>query len=183
MGITLGWVAFLLAGVTDASPAERNAAQISYTVRMVEAEGVGWRASVMSQLKPVTRQGAATVWTLPKSTTKRLIHEICKSPAGVVVQAPRVTTLSGVAATIQVRQNRKFVTQVAWNGEETAPEETPESLRVGWHTTMVGRKLDQGMLVKIVFEDTEIRGIHQVKLASSSAATMMTTGVLKSEQL
>ena len=72
----------LLAGATGAPPAEQNAAPISYTVRMVEAEGVGWRESVMSQLKPVTRQGAATVWTLPKSASKSLIQEIAKSPVG-----------------------------------------------------------------------------------------------------
>ena len=42
MGISIGWVALLL-GVTGAQPADKNAAQITYTVRMIEAEGVGWR--------------------------------------------------------------------------------------------------------------------------------------------
>jgi hypothetical protein len=172
MGITLGWIALLLAGATGAPPAEKHAVPISYTVRMVEAEGVGWRSEVMSQLKPVTRQGASTVWTLPRGASKSLIQVISKAPSGVVVQAPRVMALSGVPATIQVRQNRKFVTQVAWDGDEAAPKGTPEDVRVGWHTTIVGRKLDQGILVKIVFEDTEIRGVHQVTLAGPSAAMM-----------
>ena len=85
MGITLGWVALLLAGATGAPPEEKNTAPISYTVKMVEADGVGWRASAMSQLKPVTRQGAATVWTLPKSASKNLIQEI-KNSASIPIQ-------------------------------------------------------------------------------------------------
>ncbi len=171
MGITLGWIALLLVGAPGAPPAEHNAAPICYTVKMVEAEGVGWRASAMSHLRPVARQGAATVWTLPKGATKSLIHEISKKPSGVVVQSPRLVALSGMPAAIQIRQNRKFVTQVAWDGDEAAPKGSPEEVRVGWHSTIVGRKLDQGILVKIVFEDTEIRGVYNVPIARLSEAS------------
>jgi hypothetical protein len=164
MGIALGWVAFFAAGVTAAAPAERNAPQITYTVMMVEAEGVGWREAAFARLKPVTRQGAATVWTLPKTASTSLLKQMAKSSPGTLVQAPRVTALSGVPATIQVRGNRSFVTQVVWNGAERAAEASHEEVRVGWHTTLVGRKLDQGIFVKMVLEDTEIRGVHKVKL-------------------
>src|SRR5262249_16807871 len=99
-----------------------------------------------------------------KSAEKSIIQEITKSSANKIVQAPRVTAFSGVPATIQVRANRTFVTQVAWNGDENAASPTSEGVRVGWHTTLVGRKLDQGILVKMVFEDTEIRGVHKVSL-------------------
>ncbi len=180
MGITLGWVVLLLAGAAGAPPAEKTAAPISYTVKMVEADGVGWRASAMSHLRPVTRQGAATVWTLPRSAARSVMAEIAKNSAVAVVQGPRVTAFSGVPATIQVRENRKFVTQVAWNGDESTSQGSPEQVRVGWHTTIVGRKLDQGILVQIVFEDTEIRGVHKVSLAApgerkkvSSAGAML----------
>ncbi len=184
MGITLGWVALVLAGATGAQPAEKNAAQISYTVKMVEAEGIGWRASVMSQLKPVTRQGSATVWTVPAEACKTLIREVGKNPAGVVEQAPRVTAFSGMPAAIQVRTNRKFVTQVSWTGEDATAHGTPEDLRVGWHTTLVGRKLDQGILVKMVFEDTEIRAVHQMPIDSLSHGKSVdspTSGVMHSQ--
>ena len=118
MGISLGWVVFFAAGVTAAPPAERNAAPIAYTIKMVEANGVGWREAVFTRLKPVTRQGAATVWTLPKTTTTSLLEQMSKSRPGTLVQAPSVTALSGVPATIQVRGNRKFVTLVAWNSDD-----------------------------------------------------------------
>ena len=188
MGISLGWVALLLAGTAGAPPADKPAAPILYSVKMVEAEGVGWRSSVMSQLKPVAHQGAATVWTLPRNASKAVIQQISKSPAGAVVQGPHAMALGGMPATIQFRQTRKFVTQVAWKGEETAQKTEPEDVRVGWHTTMVGRKLDQGILVKIVFEDTEIRAVHQVMLDGPSDAKGMksalsNTGKLGGEEI
>ncbi|MFI5457025.1 MAG: hypothetical protein ACHRXM_16390 [Isosphaerales bacterium] len=168
MGFALGWIAVALAGVGAAPPAERWQEQIRYTVRVVEAEGVGWREAVFTRLKPVTRQGAATVWTLSHDATKRLVDEICKNPAAHVLQAPKVTAFGGATATFFCRRNEQLITQVGWNGDEAAPEGASEAVRVGWHTTMVGRKLDQGILVKLVFEDTEIRAIHRVKLNRSS---------------
>ena len=48
MGVALGWVAFALAGVASAPSAEHAKAQITYTVRMVETDGVGWREKVCS---------------------------------------------------------------------------------------------------------------------------------------
>ena len=90
MGIALGWVALLVTGVVGAPTAERDTAQISYTVRMVEANGVGWRGAVLPQLKPVARQGAATIWTLPKSASKSLIETLTANHSGPVVQGPRV---------------------------------------------------------------------------------------------
>jgi hypothetical protein len=173
MGISLGLIVFFAAGVTAAPPADRNAAQISYTVRMLEAEGVGWRSAVMSHMKPVARQGSATVWTLPKRASTILIQEVGKNPSAMI-RASRVTTLSGMPATIQARQNRKFVTLASWNSGEAPQHGTPEVVRVGWHATLVGRKLDQGILVKIVLEDTEIRGVHRVDANLPAKARLAT---------
>jgi len=164
MGVGLGWIVLALAGVAGAPPAERRAAPITYTVRVVEAEGLGWREAVFTRLKPVTRQGAATIWTAPRDVTAQLLAQVGKSPAGRILQGPKVTSLSGDPVHITTRANRKLVTQVAWDGADRAPEGASEAVRSGWHTTMAGRKLDQGILVKLVFEDTEIRAIHRLKL-------------------
>jgi hypothetical protein len=170
MGISLGWVVFFAAGAIAAPPAEPNATQISYNITMVEANGVGWRETVFNRLKPVARQGAATVWTLPKNAGNSLIQQITKGFSGRVLQSPRIKALAGVPATVQVRENRTFVTQVAWNGDEAPATGSLEAIRVGWHTTLVGRKLDQGILVKMVIEDTEIRGVHKVYLNADEQA-------------
>ena len=57
-----------------------------------------------------------------------------------------------------------MVTQAAWSGRDPGGEIAPENMRIGWHTTMVGRKLDQGILVQVVFEDTVVRAVHHVKV-------------------
>jgi len=134
----------------------------------VEAEGLGWREAVFTRLKPVTRQGAATVWTVPRDATTRLLEQVTKNPSGTVVQTPKITAFSGVAASVHFRSNRKLVTRVAWKGDDYAPEAAAEDVRVGWHTTMVGRKLDQGILVQIVLEDTQIRAVHHLNLPSDT---------------
>ena len=168
MGVALGWVAFALAGVASAPSAEHAKTQITYHVRMVETQGVGWREGVFARLNPVTRQGAATVWTVPRDATKQLLDDFSRCRDSKVLQAPKVTAFSGEPATMHVRSNRALVTQVAWNGQEPAAEAAPEQLRVGWHTTIVGRKLDQGILVQVVFEDTVLRAVHHFMVDRSS---------------
>src|SRR5437763_15672369 len=73
MAVALGWSALALAGVVGAPRAERGDAEIGYTVRFVETEGLGWRAAVFTRLAPVTRQGAATVCTAPRGVPQRLL--------------------------------------------------------------------------------------------------------------
>ena len=169
MGVTLGWVALALAALGITPQSEREKPPITYTVRMVEADGVGWREAVFDCLKPVTRQRSATVWTLPLDASTRLLTEVTKSPAARVVEAPKVTSKSGSPATIHCRSNRPLVIQTGWNNDESPPASTPENIRVGWHTTMVGRKLDQGILVQLVFEDTVVRTVHHVSVRRSVA--------------
>ena len=182
MGVALGWVAFALAGVAAAPHPGRQTEPITYTVRYVEAEGLGWRGTVFTRLKPVSCQGAATVWTVPRDATTRLLEQVTKNPAGTVVQAPKVTAFSGAAASVHFRSNRKLVTRVAWRGDDHAPVAAAEDLRVGWHTTMVGRKLDQGILVQIVLEDTQIRAVHHLNFPASSEPTCPTTQTSKSSE-
>ncbi len=174
MGYALGWVAVALAGVAAAPMTERTKAQINYTVRMVEAQGVDWREGVYSRLKPVTRQGSATVWTVPRDAAKHLLEDFSKSGGVKVLQAPTVTQWSGVPATIQHRRNRPVVVQAAWTGQDSATGTASENIRVGWHTTMVGRKLDQGILVQVVFEDTVIRAVHHVNVNRPAEHTCAT---------
>jgi hypothetical protein len=167
MGVALGWVALALAGLGAGPHADRDQTQVTYTVRMVEADGLGWREAVFTSLKPVARQGSATIWTAPRETMTKLLENVAKAPATKILQAPRVTAFSGAPATIQCRENRPLVTQVAWNGTTTTGDGATEKLRVGWHTTLIGRKLDQGILAQVVFEDTAISAVHHVSVSVS----------------
>jgi len=167
MGIALGWVVFALAGVAAAPPTDRNDTQISYTVQYMETGGLGWREAVFTQLKPVARQGGATVWTAPQAVANRVLTEVTKNPAGRILQTPKVVAFNGAPVHILSRSNRQLVTQVSWSAEDQAAEPTAEKVRTGWLATMVGRRLDQGVLVQLVFEDTEISAIHNVKISES----------------
>ena len=131
MGVALGWIAFALAGIAASPHPGRPADEITYTVRYVEAEGVGWREGVIGRLKPVARQGAATIWTLQSTRSGRVLDQVLKNPAGRMLQAPKVTAKRGSVASVHSRSNRTLVTQVAWNG--VGPAGT-ENVRVGWHT-------------------------------------------------
>ena len=79
MGVALGWLAFALTGVAAAPPSDRENVEITYTVRMVETEGLGSREGVLPRLKPVTRQGAATIWTLPKDAVAHPVERSLQS--------------------------------------------------------------------------------------------------------
>jgi hypothetical protein len=167
MGVALGWVVFALAGVAAAPPTDRNNCEIIYTVQYIEADGLGWREAALTHLRPVARQGAATVWTAPQSVASRMVAEVTKSKAGKILQTPKVTAANGAPVHIAARSNRQLVTQVSWSGEDRRAAPTGEKVRTGWLATMVGRRLDQGVLVQLVLEDTEISAIHNLKIADS----------------
>ena len=80
MGVALGWISLALA-VVGAPDSGRGGVPIKYTVRFMEVEGLGWRDAVFTRLTPVTRQGAATVWTAPADVAKRMVASAAKSPS------------------------------------------------------------------------------------------------------
>jgi hypothetical protein len=167
MGSALGWLLIALAGTAAAPPADQNHGEITYTVQYIETQGLSWRQAMVTQLKPVARQGAATIWTAPQAAAKRLVNQVTEGHAGKILQTPKVTALNGGSVHISSRSDRSLVTQVAWGGEDHDAEPTVEKVRAGWMTTMVGRTLDQGILVQLVFEDTQIPAVHNVKVPES----------------
>jgi hypothetical protein len=165
MGVALGWIVFAVAGVAAVPPTDRTNTEITYTVQYVETEGLGWREAMLTQLKPVARQGGATIWTAPQAVAKRFLTHVTETRSGKIFQAPKVTAPNGGPVHITSRSDRRLVTQVAWSGDDHEAEPTVEKVRTGWLATMVGRRLDQGVLVQLVLEDTEISAVHDVKIS------------------
>ncbi len=162
MGVALGWMALALAAVAGAPDAGRGGVPIKYTVRFMEVEGLGWREAVFARLTPVTRQGSATVWTAPHDVANRLVEQAKKSPTARILQAPKVIAWSGATAHIIARTNQELVTQAAWNVDENSVQTKPETVRTGSTTTLMGRKLDQGVLVQMVLQDTQVLAVHRI---------------------
>jgi hypothetical protein len=146
------------------SPDRSEGPAISYRVRVVEMEGLGWRETWLGKMSHVSRRGSATVWTAPRHASDAIFGRASK----VVTTLPKVTSHANTAAHLTSRKNRSLVTQVSWS--EDAPKMTSESIREGFATTIAGRKLDQGVLVQVVIDDTDIRSIHEVKLDSRMEA-------------
>jgi hypothetical protein len=170
MSITLGLIALSLLGAEG--PPNRDAPEIAYNVRVLNMNGLEWRGALFSQLRPVACRGGSTVWTTSRETAQKLAD---RDPKGLT--APRVTTASQSVAHLFQRTNRKVssglnrladgpfdhATQVAY---------TPsyEQVREGWAITLTGRKIDQGVLVCAVLEDTRIAAVHQVALTENVVA-------------
>jgi hypothetical protein len=156
-----------LAAVAAAPEAGRGGAPIKYTVRFVEADGLGWRDALYTRLTSVTRQGSATVWTAPSDVARRLHTHAMKTASARIMQAPTVIAWPGAPAHVTMQASRQLVTQVAWNGDDRPVEAKPETVRTGSAATMAGREIDQGILVQMVLQDTQIIAVHRVGLGGS----------------
>jgi hypothetical protein len=165
MRVAIGLLALSLLGADAPSPP--GAPNITFDLRVLEMNGVDWRAAVYPQLQCVTRQGNATVWTAPAEVVKRL-----QEKAGRVVASPKLRAATGSPAHITDRTSRAFVSGYVRYADGPvnhasyvgyAPQ--VESTREGMAATVTGRKLDQGVLAQIVLEDSRVTAVHTVGLS------------------
>ena len=135
-------------------------------------DGPGWRETLYSQLRPVARRGTATVWTADRDAFVPL-----NGRAVSVVQAPQVIARSGGMAHLSMKKTRKVATDLTRHADgpfdhATRVAYTPEyeDLREGFHATVTGRKLDQGVLARVVLDDSRVVAVHQVTLTEAIEA-------------
>jgi hypothetical protein len=172
MSCALGWLAVALAGLAGASQPGADGPSITYEFKVMEVRGLQWRASAGTGLKPVTSRGGVTIWTASRDFLKSLPEGTLQATLG----APRVLAYSQAVAHITTRKNHPFVTQVACRGDGTGPTSTTETVREGMAATMAGRCIDQGVLVQLVIEDTDVRSIHTVDVPLPAASASPNAG-------
>jgi hypothetical protein len=172
MRIALGLLAVSLLGAGGSSETAPSPQTLSYQIRLVDVRGVGWRADVHSQMEAVTRQGGATVWTVPKEAAARLLKTASGDPKTTVLMAPKVTAFAGQPAHVSTRTNRAYVADVERHADGpvnhasyVAYSPKYETAREGLTATVSGRKLDQGVLAQVVLEDTRVNSLHVVRLS------------------
>src|SRR5206468_2555822 len=133
-------------------------AAIQYQVRVLEMDGLGWRESLYSRLRPVAHQGSTTVWTAGRDLTRALADRAVR-----VVTGPRVVAPSEVTAQVAQSSIRKVASR--WTRHADGPIDraitvayTPdlEELRDGYQLTVSGRKIDQGILARMVVDETRV---------------------------
>ncbi len=156
------------------APNDMVDSNIMYETWVVEMDGLGWRETMGHDLQLVTRQGGATVWTAPEGVVKPLLDKMAESSKDRLLRAPRVTARSQHVATISTNETRKLATKLTRHADgpvncASAVAYTPdyEEVHTGFRVTMSGRKLDQGVLAKLVAEDTRIAAIHKVKVCET----------------
>jgi hypothetical protein len=179
MGVALGLIAIALAGAAGEPRDGGDKGQIRYTVRFIETEGMCWREAVFTRLTPVTRQGGATVWTAPGNVKQRLLQQALQDRDSRPIQTPEIHAWSGSPVHFSIHNSRSLVTQVAWDGDDRPEPGKRETVRTGPVGTMTGRKIDQGILVQLVLQDTEVRAVHHANINGpgehpSQAATTIT---------
>ena len=87
----------------------------------------------------------------------------------------RVVAPTMTPAHVTTRKNHPFVTQAAWVDESKDLRIKYENVRSGMAATVAGRKLDQGVLVQLVLEDTDIRSVHNVNVNFSGRSDLQAT--------
>jgi hypothetical protein len=161
MRVAFGLLAVSMAGADAPSPTA-----LTYQVRVVEMNGLGWRGAVYPQLQPVTRQGGAAVWTAPRAVVPVLLNQ-----GGRVLTDPKVTALPNTPAHLSSRSSRKVVTELTREADGPinhasyvgyAPK--AETTREGVAVTITGRRMDQGVLAQMVLEDDRVTAVHSVAL-------------------
>ena len=163
-----GLVAATLAGAEG--PKRPDSPMITYQLRHLEMNGVGWRSSLHPKLVPVARQGSATVWTAPRDAATELSEKAAR-----VLQAPRVSSNPQAPVTFFQNSARPLVTGLTRQADgpvnhATRVGFTPtiETATEGWKATIDGRKLDQGVLTHVTMEETQILAVYAVSLSETT---------------
>ncbi len=164
MNTFMGVLALALLGVDR--PAKMPPPVIKYEFQVLDMSGVEWREGVFSALQPVARQGTATIWT----TTDAVAATLVKG-SDHVIAAPKLCSLSEQPGHFAARDIRGLVTNLTRRADGPINHAsrvvyTPETERLpnGFSATISGRKLDQGVLVKVALDDTRITAVHSVYL-------------------
>ncbi len=173
MGVTLGWLAVALAASGPASAPEKPQPEITYHFQMVEVRGLAWRDAGQG-LRPVAQHSAVSVWTAHGD----FLQSLPKEARSVATANAKVKGLALSPAHLTTRKDQAFITKVSWKGDGKTPKQVVENVREGVAATVVGRKLDQGVLVQLVIDDTDIRSVHTIDSPSPKhAAKVVDAGV------
>jgi hypothetical protein len=169
MNHALGLLALLLVG--QECPLNREAPDITYDVRVLTLPNLEWRGTYFERLQRVATQGGAAVWTASRATAEELAG---LDPAGV--KGPSVTASSQCVAHISDRANHKVATGLTRladgpfnHATKVAYAPSFEEIREGYALTISGRKIDQGVLMYVVLDDTRVSTVHHVKLSECVA--------------
>ncbi len=175
MGTALLGFAMVLAGASAPTEPKPEPVNLSYLVTYIDAKGLDWREAALADLRPLSRQRGAMVWIASSGAIDRLFTGARANSHTTILQAPRIVGRAGDAVHAHSRGDVSVATKVSFAAG--TPRVEPEKIRAGWMTTMVGRKLDQGILVRMVAENTAVLAVHHVALKGGAMPSTHTAKV------
>jgi hypothetical protein len=159
MGSGLLALALLAADGPSCPPDETT----TFQVRVLTIDGLDWRTTSYSRLTPVTRQGTSAIWTADKSLATVLADRASAEMPGCKIVSntgeavfSRAEPVSYVAAMERVADGP--INQSTAIAFMPRPERVDERFTI----SLVGRRLDQGVLTKVILEETHVDALHSV---------------------
>ena len=158
-----------IAGCDD--PRSAVAPTLSYSIRLFEMDGLGWRGEVHGMLTPVAHQGAAAVWTGPTAAL-----EVIESRAARTVASPDFLAGPGVPAEVRTGRSIAYVAdleRVADGPKGFAHvmtyKPTLGQVEERFHVRIVGEPRGQGVLAEVEVEDVWLRSMSSYELRETLA--------------
>ena len=172
-GMMLG-MALALMGLGAGAEVASDDGMVSFRVRMLEMPGLEWRSAVYGQLEKVGDKNGATVWTGPVSVLEKLEEE---ADGGIMI-APRVTCQEGFEASLRTGTERRYVAYLhrksdgpVMQGSAVAFLPEVRGCQDGLGAKLSGRKVDQGMLLRLDLEESQVAAIHSVTVKDGVRGT------------
>ncbi len=155
----------VLALATLGAGAPESVPMVATRVRVLEMKDLSWRTAAHGFLTPVARQNGATVWTATGGILKVLSHTTLDA-----IEAPKVTSVAGMPATVQAERTRLFVADVRITGDAKTDDAVskvafrPDVDRAtdGCQIEVTTRSIDQGTLAEIRLKSRRVGAIHTV---------------------
>ena len=155
--ISLG--TFKVVGTTSTAPSK--ASPIVFQFQVIEMTGLDWRSTHQAKLTSATIRAGISVWTAPSSLVPELAKAAGASPT-------RVKLVADSERYAHFRSNGHQV--AASIDTPVASSPMMEKTREGIAATLTGRKLEQGVLTKVLIEETRVVAMHKVPVADSGNA-------------
>ncbi|WP_169976613.1 hypothetical protein [Tautonia rosea] len=174
MNVLLALPLLLVGVVNPPASGEIPAGLVSFDVRLVDCDAVGWREEYQTKLQFGGHRAGCSAWVTKLETLSEMSRQFAVSPQAKVVIAPEVVAFLGTPAIIGTSVTRHFVVHAeltestpAILGEAAGPRPIVVPVDDGAHIRLVGLPRPVGMVLQVEVMDTRIAAVHEVETSAS----------------
>jgi hypothetical protein len=157
--------------VPEAPPAAGAvpAGMISFELRLVDCEAIGWREQFQPRLRFGGHRAGCSAWVADETTMAELLERFTGSADSRFVAVPRVTANAGSPAEIGTSTTRHFVVhaepveEIAQGVASPMPRPVVAPVDDGSRIQLVGEPDSQGIRVKLDIKDSRISRVHVIE--------------------